>query len=104
MRCRGSAGPRAGGRPSPAARVWRCLGRAVAAPAARRLRRAEPGRTGKQSSKSGGGEASEMTSEASVSGDVRDLLPSFRERAQRTEDARRVPDESIKALAEAGYF
>src|SRR5690242_14497958 len=35
---------------------------------------------------------------------VRDLLPAFRERAQATEDARRVPAESIAELQEAGYF
>ncbi|MDV2476974.1 3-hydroxy-9,10-secoandrosta-1,3,5(10)-triene-9,17-dione monooxygenase oxygenase subunit [Rhodococcus zopfii] len=32
------------------------------------------------------------------------LLPSFRERAQETEDLRRLPDDSIKALQEAGFF
>src|SRR4051794_1974316 len=35
---------------------------------------------------------------------VRDLLPAFRDRAQATEDARRVPVENIAALQEAGYF
>ncbi|HEX6353680.1 3-hydroxy-9,10-secoandrosta-1,3,5(10)-triene-9,17-dione monooxygenase oxygenase subunit [Actinophytocola sp.] len=35
---------------------------------------------------------------------VRDLLPTFRERAQDTEDARRISDESIKALQLAGFF
>ncbi len=35
---------------------------------------------------------------------VGDLLPALRERAQEAEDARRVPDESIKALQEAGLF
>jgi 3-hydroxy-9,10-secoandrosta-1,3,5(10)-triene-9,17-dione monooxygenase len=35
---------------------------------------------------------------------VRDLLPVLRERAQETEDARVVPVESVKALAEAGFF
>jgi 3-hydroxy-9,10-secoandrosta-1,3,5(10)-triene-9,17-dione monooxygenase len=35
---------------------------------------------------------------------VVDLLPALRERAQEAEDARRVPDESIKALEEAGLF
>jgi 3-hydroxy-9,10-secoandrosta-1,3,5(10)-triene-9,17-dione monooxygenase len=35
---------------------------------------------------------------------VTDLLPSFRQRAQETEDARCVPAESIKALTEAGFF
>lgn len=35
---------------------------------------------------------------------VRELLPAFRERAQDTEDARRVSDESIKALRQSGFF
>jgi 3-hydroxy-9,10-secoandrosta-1,3,5(10)-triene-9,17-dione monooxygenase len=35
---------------------------------------------------------------------VRDLLPVLRERAQDTEDARRVPEESVKALQETGFF
>ena len=35
---------------------------------------------------------------------VRDLLPVLRERAQATEDARVVPDASVKALAETGFF
>ncbi|MET8996888.1 3-hydroxy-9,10-secoandrosta-1,3,5(10)-triene-9,17-dione monooxygenase oxygenase subunit [Amycolatopsis sp. Hca4] len=35
---------------------------------------------------------------------VRDLLPVLRDRAQDTEDARRVPEESVKALQEAGFF
>jgi 3-hydroxy-9,10-secoandrosta-1,3,5(10)-triene-9,17-dione monooxygenase len=35
---------------------------------------------------------------------VRDLLPVLRERAQETEDARVVPAESVKALAETGFF
>ncbi|MDQ0380158.1 3-hydroxy-9,10-secoandrosta-1,3,5(10)-triene-9,17-dione monooxygenase oxygenase subunit [Amycolatopsis thermophila] len=35
---------------------------------------------------------------------VRELLPVLRERAQETEDARRIPDESIKALQETGFF
>jgi 3-hydroxy-9,10-secoandrosta-1,3,5(10)-triene-9,17-dione monooxygenase len=35
---------------------------------------------------------------------VRDLLPTLRERAQETEDARIIPAESIKALAETGFF
>ena len=39
-----------------------------------------------------------------VVGKVRDLLPVFRERAQEAEDARNVPAESVKALAETGYF
>jgi 3-hydroxy-9,10-secoandrosta-1,3,5(10)-triene-9,17-dione monooxygenase len=35
---------------------------------------------------------------------VRDLLPALRDRAQETEDARVIPAESIKALAETGFF
>ncbi|MDT4919071.1 MAG: 3-hydroxy-9,10-secoandrosta,3,5(10)-triene-9,17-dione monooxygenase [Pseudonocardiales bacterium] len=35
---------------------------------------------------------------------VRDLLPALRERAQETEDARRVPDENIKGLQDTGFF
>ncbi|WP_158882866.1 3-hydroxy-9,10-secoandrosta-1,3,5(10)-triene-9,17-dione monooxygenase oxygenase subunit [Amycolatopsis anabasis] len=35
---------------------------------------------------------------------VEELLPTLRERAQDTEDARRIPDESIKSLQEVGFF
>lgn len=35
---------------------------------------------------------------------VHDLLPSLRERAQQTEDARRIPDENIQGLQETGFF
>ncbi|MGF6887577.1 3-hydroxy-9,10-secoandrosta-1,3,5(10)-triene-9,17-dione monooxygenase [Nocardia sp. GAS34] len=35
---------------------------------------------------------------------VEALLPMLRERAQEAEDLRRIPDESIKALQEAGFF
>lgn len=35
---------------------------------------------------------------------VRELLPVFRERAQETEDARRISDESIKAMQQTGFF
>ena len=35
---------------------------------------------------------------------VRELLPTLRERAQEAEDARLIPSESIKALAETGFF
>jgi 3-hydroxy-9,10-secoandrosta-1,3,5(10)-triene-9,17-dione monooxygenase len=47
-----------------------------------------------------------MTDEAhrAVTAGVRDLLPVLRERAQETEDRRVVPAESIKALAESGFF
>ncbi|MCW4353366.1 flavin-dependent monooxygenase [Hoyosella sp. YIM 151337] len=35
---------------------------------------------------------------------IRELLPVLRDRAQEAEDARRIPDESIKALQETGFF
>lgn len=35
---------------------------------------------------------------------VRELLPALRERAQETEDLRRVPDDNVKGLQEAGFF
>jgi 3-hydroxy-9,10-secoandrosta-1,3,5(10)-triene-9,17-dione monooxygenase len=35
---------------------------------------------------------------------VRELLPALRDRAQEAEDARAVPADSIKALAETGFF
>jgi 3-hydroxy-9,10-secoandrosta-1,3,5(10)-triene-9,17-dione monooxygenase len=35
---------------------------------------------------------------------IEELLPVLRERAQEAEDARRIPDASIKALQEAGFF
>ncbi|GHF64460.1 3-hydroxy-9,10-secoandrosta-1,3,5(10)-triene-9,17-dione monooxygenase [Amycolatopsis bartoniae] len=35
---------------------------------------------------------------------VAELLPVLRERAQETEDGRRIPDESIKSLQETGFF
>lgn len=35
---------------------------------------------------------------------IEELLPVLRERAQEAEDARRIPDESIKALQETGFF
>jgi 3-hydroxy-9,10-secoandrosta-1,3,5(10)-triene-9,17-dione monooxygenase len=35
---------------------------------------------------------------------VSELLPVLRERAQESEDARQIPAESVKALAEAGFF
>jgi 3-hydroxy-9,10-secoandrosta-1,3,5(10)-triene-9,17-dione monooxygenase len=46
-------------------------------------------------------------SEQSVSAvlaEVAELLPTLRDRAQETEDARRVPAESIKALQQSGFF
>lgn len=49
-----------------------------------------------------------MTQEPIVSHEVLDridaLLPTLRERAQETEDLRRLPDESVKALQETGFF
>ncbi|MEA2412515.1 MAG: 3-hydroxy-9,10-secoandrosta,3,5(10)-triene-9,17-dione monooxygenase, partial [Thermoleophilaceae bacterium] len=35
---------------------------------------------------------------------IRDLLPILAERAQETEDGRRIPDESVKSLQETGFF
>ena len=35
---------------------------------------------------------------------VTDLLPVLRQRAQEAEDARAVPAESVKSLAETGFF
>ena len=40
----------------------------------------------------------------SVLGAIDDLLPQIRERAQATEDLRRIPDETIQALDEVGFF
>lgn len=40
----------------------------------------------------------------SVLDGVRDLLPTFRERADEAEKLRQVPDASVKALAETGFF
>ncbi|GAA4399033.1 3-hydroxy-9,10-secoandrosta-1,3,5(10)-triene-9,17-dione monooxygenase oxygenase subunit [Tsukamurella soli] len=48
-----------------------------------------------------------MTSDqavAGVLGEVAELLPTLRERAQETEDARRIPEASVKALQQAGFF
>ncbi|GAB3457666.1 3-hydroxy-9,10-secoandrosta-1,3,5(10)-triene-9,17-dione monooxygenase oxygenase subunit [Actinophytocola sediminis] len=39
-----------------------------------------------------------------VLANVRELLPAFRDRAQDTEDARRVSEESIKTLRQTGFF
>jgi len=48
---------------------------------------------------------SEMTEQvAGVIEAVTDLLPAIRQRAQETEDARSVPQESVKALTETGFF
>ncbi|SFQ08923.1 3-hydroxy-9,10-secoandrosta-1,3,5(10)-triene-9,17-dione monooxygenase [Amycolatopsis arida] len=41
---------------------------------------------------------------AAVIAGIQELLPTLRDRAQEAEDARRVPDESIKALQETGFF
>ena len=35
---------------------------------------------------------------------VTELLPTLRDRAQETEDLRRIPDDSVKALQETGFF
>lgn len=45
-----------------------------------------------------------MTSAQEVKSAVRDLLPTFRERADETERLRAVPDSSIKELEETGFF
>jgi 3-hydroxy-9,10-secoandrosta-1,3,5(10)-triene-9,17-dione monooxygenase len=42
--------------------------------------------------------------EPAVIAAVRDLLPMLRQRAQEAEDNRNVPAESVKSLAEAGFF
>lgn len=39
-----------------------------------------------------------------VQGGIQELLPVLRERAQDAEDARRISDESVKALQETGFF
>lgn len=45
-----------------------------------------------------------MTDGHQVIEGVRELLPVLRERAQKAEDARRIPDESIAELQELGFF
>jgi 3-hydroxy-9,10-secoandrosta-1,3,5(10)-triene-9,17-dione monooxygenase len=45
-----------------------------------------------------------VVSEGAVAAGVHDLLPVLRERAQKTEDARDVPTESVKAIEETGFF
>src|SRR5256885_11404776 len=45
-----------------------------------------------------------MTAPSKVLDGVAELLPVLRERAQEAEDLRRIPDESIKALQEIGFF
>jgi 3-hydroxy-9,10-secoandrosta-1,3,5(10)-triene-9,17-dione monooxygenase len=45
-----------------------------------------------------------VVSEGAVAAGVHDLLPVLRERAQKTEDARDVPVESVKAIEETGFF
>ncbi len=45
-----------------------------------------------------------MTDGHQVIEGVRELLPVLRERAQKAEDARRIPDESIAELQEVGFF
>ncbi|TNC29038.1 3-hydroxy-9,10-secoandrosta-1,3,5(10)-triene-9,17-dione monooxygenase oxygenase subunit [Amycolatopsis alkalitolerans] len=46
---------------------------------------------------------SERDAQGVIAG-VAELLPVLRERAQETEDTRRIPDESIKSLQETGFF
>ncbi|PRX51205.1 3-hydroxy-9,10-secoandrosta-1,3,5(10)-triene-9,17-dione monooxygenase [Prauserella shujinwangii] len=46
---------------------------------------------------------SEQGTHAVIAG-IGELLPTLRERAQEAEDARRIPDESIKSLQETGFF
>ena len=43
-------------------------------------------------------------SESAVIAGVTELLPTLRQRAQETEDARVVPAESVKSLEETGFF
>src|ERR1700749_2890633 len=45
----------------------------------------------------------ERATQAVIAG-VTELLPTLRQRAQETEDARSVPAESVKALEETGFF
>jgi len=45
-----------------------------------------------------------MTDARAVKDAIRDLLPTFRERADETERLRVVPDSSIKELEETGFF
>jgi 3-hydroxy-9,10-secoandrosta-1,3,5(10)-triene-9,17-dione monooxygenase len=47
---------------------------------------------------------SSATTPAEVLAGVTDLLPTLRERAQATEDLRRIPDENIAALQDTGFF
>jgi 3-hydroxy-9,10-secoandrosta-1,3,5(10)-triene-9,17-dione monooxygenase len=45
----------------------------------------------------------ESNQQAVIAG-VTDLLPALRQRAQEAEDSRMLPAESVKALAETGFF
>ena len=45
----------------------------------------------------------ERATQAVIAG-VTELLPTLRQRAQETEDARVVPAESVKSLEETGFF
>jgi 3-hydroxy-9,10-secoandrosta-1,3,5(10)-triene-9,17-dione monooxygenase len=45
-----------------------------------------------------------MSDSAAVVAGVRELLPVLRERAQETEDRRSLPAETVKSLAETGFF
>src|SRR6201984_2460178 len=40
----------------------------------------------------------------SILAGIDDLLPQIRERAQATEDLRRLPDETVQALEDVGFF
>ena len=44
------------------------------------------------------------TDQQAVVAGVTELLPAFRQRAQEAEDRRVLPAESVKALAETGFF
>lgn len=45
-----------------------------------------------------------MTAAKKLLEDVKALQPKFRERAKKTKEIRRVPDESIQELQDAGFF
>src|SRR5271169_2576240 len=47
---------------------------------------------------------SDIPEQVKVLDAITDVLPALRQRAQETEDARRIPAESITALTEAGFF
>src|SRR5680860_1433496 len=45
-----------------------------------------------------------MTTSSPVLDSIRDLLPSFRDRADEAERLRQVPEQSVKELEETGFF